>query len=77
MYVYMFLISHIFISLQCLSVDELTAPFNLHHGDAIPVSMLPDLSLALVQQLYGNYCVVESVESTNGEPSALESRNYV
>lgn len=37
-------------------MEELAAAFGVEHGKPVPVSSLPQLSLAVLQQLAGKYC---------------------
>lgn len=43
-------------TLQCLSVEEIVEIFGIKHGEKVPISSLPEISLATFQQLAGGYC---------------------
>lgn len=59
-----------------MSTDEIAVTYGLREHDSIPVSQLPDLSLALVQQMVGNYCVTIKEEDIYDryKASDLESK---
>jgi len=58
-------------------VSEITEVFGIESGDQVPVSTLPDISLAVIQQLSGGYCASTTSTTTEqlpaGQPTDFQS----
>lgn len=61
--------------LQCMTAAEILGVFGLESSNMIPVSLLPDISIILLQQINGRFCVEQPDEDRHiEEPTPFESK---